>query len=226
MTHWETMSLTGKRVPSDMYGSSGFRTAVGHRHGRGHPADRRLSPCAARQDSDNYPSDCASDDSSGSGDTPCGFRVHHNNSTNNCNSSRDRKRSRSDHSVSREVVGGEVCSAPPKVVRQAANARERDRTHSVNSAFVTLRTLIPTEPADRKLSKIETLRLATSYISHLHTILLVGLDVVEQPCVKHHALLARGRAGSGGREGSENRPAPVCTFCLSASKIKNQPVRI
>ncbi|CAF4776558.1 unnamed protein product, partial [Rotaria socialis] len=44
--------------------------------------------------------------------------------------------------------------------RYLANQRERDRTHSVNSAFVELRHLIPTEPADRKLSKIETLRLA------------------------------------------------------------------
>ena len=30
-----------------------------------------------------------------------------------------------------------------------------------------MRGLIPTEPVDRKLSKIETLRLATSYIEHL-----------------------------------------------------------
>jgi len=46
--------------------------------------------------------------------------------------------------------------------------------YSVNSAFTMLRTLIPTEPADRKLSKIETLRLASSYISHLGTQLLAG----------------------------------------------------
>lgn len=45
---------------------------------------------------------------------------------------------------------------------------------SVNSAFSTLRTLIPTEPKDRKLSKIETLRLASSYISHLGTQLIAG----------------------------------------------------
>ncbi|XP_005874855.1 PREDICTED: transcription factor 15, partial [Myotis brandtii] len=38
------------------------------------------------------------------------------------------------------------------------------RTQSVNTAFTALRTLIPTEPVDRKLSKIETLRLASSYI--------------------------------------------------------------
>lgn len=39
----------------------------------------------------------------------------------------------------------------PGEVRQrtAANARERDRTNSVNTAFTALRTLIPTEPADR-----------------------------------------------------------------------------
>lgn len=42
-------------------------------------------------------------------------------------------------------------SPPPGEGRQrtAANARERDRTNSVNTAFTALRTLIPTEPADR-----------------------------------------------------------------------------
>lgn len=91
--------------------------------------------------------------------------------------------------------------------RMAANARERDRTHSVNTAFVTLRTLIPTEPADRKLSKIETLRLATSYIAHLNTVLMVGSDCIDQPCIKHQAMI-RGH----------DMPKPVCTFCLSASR--------
>lgn len=87
--------------------------------------------------------------------------------------------------------------------RNQANARERYRTHryrfhlifrrriycrssiliclicqsslfSVNSAFNTLRLLIPTEPKNRKLSKIETLRLAKSYISHLSASLMIG----------------------------------------------------
>ncbi|XP_050725618.1 protein lyl-1-like isoform X2 [Eriocheir sinensis] len=87
-----------------------------------------------------------------------------------------------------------------------ANARERDRTHSVNSAFSTLRTLIPTEPADRKLSKIETLRLASSYISHLGTQLLAG--PVEQPCLRHSQY---SYTGAGERR-------PVCTFCLASLK--------
>lgn len=45
---------------------------------------------------------------------------------------------------------------------------------SVNSAFNTLRLLIPTEPKNRKLSKIETLRLAKSYIAHLKAVLHIG----------------------------------------------------
>ncbi|XP_041366681.1 transcription factor 15-like [Gigantopelta aegis] len=97
------------------------------------------------------------------------------------------------------------------VPRNTANARERDRTHSVNSAFSTLRTLIPTEPADRKLSKIETLRLAASYIAHLNTLLMVGSDCMDQPCIKHQTML---------RGNMDNLPKPVCTFCLSASRTR------
>ena len=62
------------------------------------------------------------------------------------------------------------------VERNMANTRERGRTQSVNGAFQHLRGLIPTEPVDRKLSKIETLRLATSYIEHLSTSLSTGED--------------------------------------------------
>ncbi|XP_044311350.1 transcription factor 15 [Varanus komodoensis] len=92
--------------------------------------------------------------------------------------------------------------------RQAANARERDRTQSVNTAFTALRTLIPTEPVDRKLSKIETLRLASSYISHLANVLLLGDGCEDgQPCFS--ALCgAKGEAEAG-------QPRSICTFCLS-----------
>lgn len=80
--------------------------------------------------------------------------------------------------------------------RQAANARERDRTQSVNTAFTALRTLIPTEPVDRKLSKIETLRLASSYISHLANVLRLQSPAAPQPCPQR----------------------PICTFCLSEQR--------
>lgn len=99
--------------------------------------------------------------------------------------------------------------------RTTANARERDRTHSVNSAFTALREMIPTEPKDRKLSKIETLRLATSYINHLGTLLLLGDEDIDQPCM-HRAMMT---------PGSENRPRVICTFCLSRVRNKSHQAR-
>lgn len=92
--------------------------------------------------------------------------------------------------------------------RAAANARERDRTQSVNTAFSALRTLIPTQPADRKLSKVETLRLASSYISHLANVLLLQQARDEgtpttTPCLQHPAAAS---------------PRPICTFCLSEQR--------
>lgn len=55
--------------------------------------------------------------------------------------------------------------------RPAANRKERRRTQSINAAFAELRDCIPHVPADTKLSKIKTLRLATSYISYLMDVL-------------------------------------------------------
>ncbi|XP_060065322.1 heart- and neural crest derivatives-expressed protein 2-like [Ylistrum balloti] len=55
--------------------------------------------------------------------------------------------------------------------RTSANKKERRRTLSINSAFATLRGCIPNVPSDTKLSKIKTLRLATSYISYLMDVL-------------------------------------------------------
>lgn len=113
--------------------------------------------------------------------------------------------------------------------RQQANARERCRTHrflhitlsrlnfnlchlyciwfsqiSVNSAFLTLRELIPTEPKYRKLSKIETLRLAIGYIEHLFAILVTG--EANRPCCVHP-------------NGNQcNRFKPICTFCVTSEQ--------
>lgn len=95
--------------------------------------------------------------------------------------------------------------------RSAANARERGRTQSVNTAFTALRTLIPTEPVDRKLSKIETLRLASSYISHLANVLLLGDGGADQqPCLGAHR--------APGASGAQQQPRTICTFCLSSQR--------
>ncbi|KAL4616904.1 basic helix-loop-helix transcription factor scleraxis-like [Arapaima gigas] len=112
---------------------------------------------------------------------------------------------------------------PPAVEtrqRNAANARERDRTNSVNTAFSALRTLIPTEPADRKLSKIETLRLASSYISHLGNVLLVGEACGDgQPC---HTSSTIYQHSSPGKDLDNSQPKQICTFCLSNQRKMNK----
>lgn len=55
--------------------------------------------------------------------------------------------------------------------RATANRKERRRTLSINNAFQELRGCIPQVPADTKLSKIKTLRLASSYIAYLMDLL-------------------------------------------------------
>ncbi|XP_051538693.1 transcription factor 21-like isoform X1 [Myxocyprinus asiaticus] len=55
--------------------------------------------------------------------------------------------------------------------RNAANARERARMRVLSKAFSRLKTSLPWVPADTKLSKLDTLRLASSYISHLRLLL-------------------------------------------------------
>ncbi|GAB6023475.1 Helix-loop-helix protein 1 [Chamberlinius hualienensis] len=55
--------------------------------------------------------------------------------------------------------------------RTAHASRERIRVEAFNVAFAELRTLLPTLPPDKKLSKIEILRLAICYISYLNHVL-------------------------------------------------------
>lgn len=65
------------------------------------------------------------------------------------------------------------------VQRSAANARERARMRVLSKAFSKLKTTLPWVPPDTKLSKLDTLRLAASYIAHLRQIL--DTEEVEGP---------------------------------------------
>lgn len=84
---------------------------------------------------------------------------------------------------------------------------------SVNSAFIKLTQLIPTSPKYRKLSKIETLRLAIGYIQHLFAVLVTGEP--NRPCVVN-----------GQPNGNSNRqqPKPICTFCVTSKQRSNDEV--
>jgi hypothetical protein len=55
--------------------------------------------------------------------------------------------------------------------RQAANMRERKRMQSINEAFDGLRTQLPTLPYEKKISKVDTLKMAINYINFLTDLL-------------------------------------------------------
>lgn len=57
------------------------------------------------------------------------------------------------------------------VQRQAANVRERRRMFSLNEAFDALRRKVPTFAYEKRLSRIDTLRLAIIYISFMTDLL-------------------------------------------------------
>ncbi|XP_020285354.1 protein twist-like [Pseudomyrmex gracilis] len=69
------------------------------------------------------------------------------------------------------------CTSEADMVSQRAmaNVRERQRTQSLNEAFAALRKIIPTLPSD-KLSKIQTLKLATRYIDFLFHVLKSSIE--------------------------------------------------
>ena len=94
--------------------------------------------------------------------------------------------------------------------RKTSTVRERTRTHNVNDGFLTLRNLIPTDPPDRKLSKIETLRLANSYILHLSSLLIN--TTLPDTCVPAPDLCYVTCC-----HGTER----ICTFCVSFLKSIN-----
>ncbi|XP_071043211.1 twist-related protein-like [Parasteatoda tepidariorum] len=85
-----------------------------------------------------------------------------------------------------EYGGGVFPSSPYKVQRQAANIRERKRMLSINSAFDELRCHVPTFPFEKRLSKIDTLRLAIAYIALLREILVSEYDPLThiEKCLK------------------------------------------
>ncbi|XP_022093587.1 transcription factor 24-like [Acanthaster planci] len=86
--------------------------------------------------------------------------------------------------------GSEVCNA----------ARERSRVKTLRDAFLDLQRSLPSVPPDTKLSKLDVLVLATTYIAHLMKTLDGDADVPE-----FGSLLRSGREarGSGSKDGGD-----------------------
>ncbi|OCT58159.1 hypothetical protein XELAEV_18002488mg [Xenopus laevis] len=64
-------------------------------------------------------------------------------------------------------------SSEPAFIRKR-NERERQRVRCVNEGYARLRQHLPQELAEKRLSKVETLRAAIQYIKHLQNILELG----------------------------------------------------
>jgi len=97
--------------------------------------------------------------------------------------------SNSPHLIHLQSTASPTSGVPPRIHfsrytgykghRYAANIRERKRMLSINSAFDELRYHVPTFPYEKRLSKIDTLRLAMAYIALLKDILNSGLEPLE-----------------------------------------------
>lgn len=86
-------------------------------------------------------------------------------------------------SMSTSISSHPYNAAPYKIQRQqTSNVRERKRVMrsapngSINSAFDELRVHVPTFPYEKRLSKIDTLRLAIAYIALLREVLEADYD--------------------------------------------------
>lgn len=111
-------------------------------------------------------------------------------------------------------------------LRQAANVRERRRMQSINDAFEGLRSHIPTLPYEKRLSKVDTLRLAIGYINFLSELVQSDLPLrsassesPSQPkkiiiCHRGTSKWRAGRARYGPAPRSAGMPAPAITPCL------------
>lgn len=93
------------------------------------------------------------------------------NNNNNINNSSSSNGTDEDYILSSSSSSLLLQKKPIVKRRNTANRKERRRTLSINNAFADLRDCIPNVPTDTKLSKIKTLRLATSYIGYLLEVL-------------------------------------------------------
>lgn len=75
--------------------------------------------------------------------------------------------------------------------RRAANIRERRRMFNLNEAFDKLRRKVPTFAYEKRLSRIETLRLAITYISFMDQVVRGAETKAPSPAGAHQSLIGQ-----------------------------------
>ena len=103
----------------------------------------------------------------------------------------------------------------PKAVKQVrrckANDRERNRMHGLNDALDSLRSVLPTYPDESRLTKIETLRFAYSYIWALTNMLQKEGVEMDMPQIQATMapMMAQGSLEAFGAGPDPNQPGPA-----------------
>ena len=120
-------------------------------------------------------------------------------SSGGCSSQRRRSNSSTSSSSKASRIRKQISHDELQVQRNQANVRERMRTQSLNEAFQNLRQSIPTMPSD-KMSKIQTLKLASDYIGFLYTVLNEG----EEDHQRYQNLGSGSDPGGNGTPGDRN----------------------
>ncbi|XP_057237065.1 achaete-scute homolog 4 [Malurus melanocephalus] len=101
-------------------------------------------------------------------------------------------------------------SFEPAFIRKR-NERERQRVRCVNEGYTRLREHLPKEFADKRLSKVETLRAAINYIKHLQSLLdchPLGSDSEETLCAKELPASSPRECNSDGESKSSPASSP------------------
>ncbi|XP_053600018.1 achaete-scute complex protein T4-like [Plodia interpunctella] len=116
----------------------------------------------------------------------------------------------------RENIAEESNRAPTPLAVARRNARERNRVRQVNDGFAALRRHIPEEVAaafenansnrgpNKKLSKVETLRMAVEYIRNLESLLNIG-HADKENCSRPSMESFPSPASSSPRDNSQER---------------------
>lgn len=111
-------------------------------------------------------------------------------------------------------------------------ARERSRVRTLRQAFLALQAALPAVPPDTKLSKLDVLVLATSYIAHLTRTLghelpgpawppfLRGLRYLHP--LKKWPMRSRLYAGGLGCSGLDATPAATCSPRMKDVQVRSQ----
>jgi len=104
-------------------------------------------------------------------------------------------------------AGQEPTALDGPAPRNAANERERARMRVLSRAFTRLKTSLPWVPADTKLSKLDTLRLASCYIAHLSRLLAEDDDIKS------------GAAGAGTAAGTDDVHSSTAAVTASTPNV-------